>query len=187
MDNKILNNIQGMLPFIIPLLLLATNKKGFKLDVSLDENYEDKAKMIQDIRPYFTEEDQKILGKVQDIFDILSRFNRIMKSDYENNVSSLGDSMSLLDKKEKILSYMAEYMNDNNRQLAESIVKTKQNIFEAKANIENYTKGGSTQNMDGLALMLKLANCIEPLMRDTDKKKVRKIEKIAQIINTSDD
>lgn len=187
MDNKILNSIQGIAPFIIPIFLLSLSKKGFKLDINLDENYENKAKMIENIRPYFTEDDQKILGKIQDIFDILSRFNRIMKSDYESEVSSVGNAMSLIDKKERILTQMAECMNGNNRQLAESVVKTKQNIFETKANIENYSKSVSSQNIDGLTSMIKLANCIEPIMRESDKKKVRKIEKIVQIINTPDE
>ncbi len=188
MDNKLLNNIQGIAPFIIPLLLLASNKKGFKLDISLDENYEGKARMLQDIKPYFTEDDQHILGKVQDIFDILSKFKRIIDSNYENEVSSLGESMSTLDRREKILSLMAEYMNNNDtRKLAESVVETKRNIFQTKANIESYTKSASIQSSDGLTSMLKLANCVEPLMRDSDKKKIRKIEKIAQIITSQDD
>jgi len=184
MDNKFLNNIKDIIPFLIPIILLSQGRKEFKLDVKLDGNYEDRVKMLEDIKPYFDEHDQRTLGKVQDIFDILSKLNRIIKSEYDEHITSLGNAMSSIDKRERILSHIAEYMGGKNKQLAEEVVTVKQNIYQTQANIEEYKQSVATQKMDGLSSIIRLANSIEPLMRDIDKKKIKKIERIAKILKT---
>lgn len=189
MENRTLENMQNIAMIALPFLIFALIKRGggFKLDVNSSENYQDKAKMIQDIKPYFFEEDQHILGKVQDIFEILNIVNRIIKSDYNDNVKTLSQDLSMIDRKEKILSKVASYMNDNNRQMAESVVQTKQNIFKTKKNLEEYSQIVSTQNLDKLTSMMKLANSIEPLIPDKGKVQIKKLEEIINIMKASDD
>lgn len=187
MENKLLNNMQDIIPLLIPVFLLSQrNSKGFKMDIKLDGNYISRAKMLEEIKPYFAEQDQRILEKAQDIFDILGKFNRIISDDYNGQVFSLGSAMSSVDKRERILSCLAEHLSGNTRNLAEGVVTTKQNIFQTKANIDEFKNNVSTQNVDGLSSMIKLANSIEPLMRDSDKQKLRKVEKIAKILMTPD-
>ncbi len=189
MENKMFENMQNIAMFALPLLIFTLIKRGggFKADVNSSENYQDKAKMINEIRPYFLEEDQHILGKVQDIFEILNRIDRIIKSNYNDSVKALNQDLSMLDRKEKILTKLANYMNDSNRQIAEGVVETKNNILKTKDNLEVYSQAVSTQNLDKITSIMKLANSIEPLMPSKGKAQIKKLEKIVDIMKASDD
>lgn len=189
MENRMLENVQNIAMLVLPLLIFTLIKRGegFKVDMNSSENYQDKARMLQELRPYFLEEDQHILGKVQDIFEILNRVSRITRSDYDDNFKALKQDISMLDRKEKILTELANYMNDSNKQIAEGIVKTKNNLLKAKENLEGYSQAVSTQNLDRLTSMVKFANSIEPLMPDKGKVQIKKLERIANIMKASDD
>lgn len=186
-DNRS-NGLQDLAILALPILIFILIEKGgiFKADTNTTSNFRDKVKMLKEISPYFLEEDQVILGKVQDIFEILNRFNRIINNDYHENVRALNQDLSMLDRKEMIISKFANYLDDNRRKLAESVVGTKQNIFKTKENLERYSQTVSTQNTDKLTSMLKLANSIEPIMPDKGKIQLRKIEKIIDIMKASD-
>lgn len=181
-------SLQNLAILALPILIFILIEKGgiFKTDTNSVKNYHDKVKMLREISPYFLEEDQHILGKVQDIFEILNRFNRIINSDYNDSVKALNRDLPMLDRKEMIISKLANYLDDNRRKLAEGVVETKQNIFKTKENLETYSQTVSTQNIDILTSMMKLANSIEPLMPGKGKVQLKKIEKIIDIMKASD-
>lgn len=189
MDNNRQYNLQNLTVIALPILIFALIEKGriFKSDTNPSKSYQHKINMLKEIRPYFLEEDQHILGKVQDIFEILNRLNRIINSDYRDSVRVLNRDMPMIDRKEMILAKLADYLDDSSRKLAESIVETKQNIFKTKENLERYSQTVSTQNVDKLTSLVKLANSIEPLMPDRGKVQLKKIQKIIEIVKASDD
>lgn len=187
-DNKN-KGLQDLAILALPILIFILIEKGgiFKAETNSSRNYQNKVKMLKEISPYFLEEDQHILGKVQDIFEILNRFNRIISNDYTDNVRALNQNLSMIDRKEKIISKLANYLDDDRRKLAESVVGTKQNIFKTKENLEQYSQTVSTQNTDKITSMLKLANSIEPIMPEKGKVQIRKLEKIIDIMKASDE
>ena len=189
MDNNTFKNLKNIAIVALPLLMLSLLKKdeGFKLNMNLSNNYEDKAKMLREIKPYFLQEDQHILGKVQDIFEILNMIKRIIENDYNDKVKSSNLNLSIIDRKGKILSEMVNYLGDNNKTMAESIVNTKNNILKAKENLKGYYQLASTQNLDRLTSMVKLANCIEPILPDKGKVQSRKLQQIVNIMKASDE
>ncbi|SDY96840.1 hypothetical protein SAMN05660462_01379 [Proteiniborus ethanoligenes] len=189
MDNNTFKNLKNIAIVALPLLMLSLLKKdeGFKLNMNLSNNYEDKAKMLREIKPYFLQEDQHILGKVQDIFEILNMIKRIIENDYNDKVKSSNLNLSIIDRKGKILSEMVNYLGDNNKTMAESIVNTKNNILKAKENLKGYSQLASTQNLDRLTSMVKLANCIEPILPDKGKVQSRKLQQIVNIMKASDE
>lgn len=182
------NGLQDLAIIALPILIFILLEKGriFKADTNSTSNFRSKVTLLKDISPFFLEEDQVILGKVQDIFEILNRFTRIINNDYQENVSALKQNLSMLDRKEMILTKLANYLDDDRKKLAESVVGTKQNIFKTKENLERYSQTVSTQNTDKLTSMLKLANSIEPILPEKGKVQLRKIEKIIDIIKASD-
>lgn len=188
MEENRFKDLQNLAIIALPILIFALIEKGgiFKADTNTSKSYQNKVKLLKEISPYFLEEDQHILGKVQDIFEILNRFNRIIDSDYTDSVRALNQNLSMLDRKEMIISKLANYLDDDRRKLAESVVATKQNIFKTKENLETYSQTVSTQNIDKLTSMMKLANSIEPLMPDKGKVQLKKIEKIIDIMKASD-
>ncbi|WP_352417786.1 hypothetical protein [Proteiniborus sp.] len=189
MEDNRNKGLQDLAILALPILIFILIEKGgiFKADTNSTRNYQDKVKMLKEISPYFLEQDQHILGKVQDIFEILNRFNRIINSDYNDSVKALNRDLPMLDRKEMIIYKLANYLDDDRRKLAESVVETKQNIFKTKENLETYSQTVSTQNIDKLTSMIKLANSIEPLMPDKGKVQLKKIEKIIDIMKASDD
>ncbi|WIV11486.1 hypothetical protein [Proteiniborus sp. MB09-C3] len=189
MEESKLKSLQNLAIVALPILVFALIEKGgsLKEGKSFSRSYQDKIKLLKEISPYFLEEDQYILGKVQDIFEILNRVNRIIKSDYTDNVKALNQDLPMLDRKEKILSKLSTYLDDSNRQLAEGVIETKQNILKAKENLEEYSQAVSTQSLDKLTSMMKLAKSIEPLMPSKGKVQLKKIEKIVDIMKASDD
>lgn len=189
MEDNRFKDLKNLAIIALPILIFILIEKGkvFKADTNEVRSFQDKIKMLKEISPYFLEEDQHILGKVQDIFEILNRFNRIIVSDYNDNVRALNRDLPMIDRKEKILSSLAAYLDENNRKLAESVVETKQNIFKTKENLQDYSQTVSTQNLDKLTSMLKLANSIEPLMPNKGKIQIKKFEKIIDIMKASDD
>lgn len=188
MEDNRSKGLQDLAILALPILIFVLIEKGgiFKADTNTTSNFRDKVKMLKEISPYFLEEDQVILGKVQDIFEILNRFNRIINNDYHENVRALNQDLSMMDRKEIIISKLANYLDDNRRKLAENVVEAKQNIFKTKENLEKYSQTVSTQNTDKLTSILKLANSIEPIMPDKGKVQLRKIEKIIDIVKASD-
>ena len=189
-ENKVLNNISfENIILLLPLILLFMNKDKSKLSIDL-ENHEDfrsKAEMLSKIRPYFPEKDQYILSKVQDIFDIFYKVNRIKKSDYSQGISKLSNEVSSVDKTEKILYEMSHYMNSNNKKLVEDVLNTKKNIYKTKRNLENHTQKVSKSNINKTDEMLGLIKSFEPILHDDYKNKIRKMEKLVEILKTPDD
>lgn len=188
MGNIISKNTQNIALIALPIVLIALIKKdeGLKLNMSFSTDYEDKAKLIKEIKPYFLEEDQHILGRAQDIFEILSKAKRIISNDYNNNIK-LASNISIIDRKDKILSEVANYMDNDKKRIANAVINTKNNMIKAKENIDTYSQKSSTQNTDRLSSMVNLVNCIEPIMPDRGKIHMRKLEQIANIIKSSDD
>lgn len=189
MEENRFKDLQNLAIIALPILIFALIEKGgiFKAETNSGRNYQNKVKMLKEISPYFLEEDQLILGKVQDIFEILNRFNRIINNDYAESVRALNQNLSMIDRKEKIISKLANYLDGDRRKLAESVVGTKQNIFKTKENLEQYSQTVSTQNTDKITSMLKLANSIEPIMPEKGKVQIKKLEKIIDIMKASDE
>lgn len=189
-ENKVLSNISfENIILLLPLIILFLNKDKMRLSVDL-ENHEDfrkKAEMLSKIRPYFPEKDQYLLSKVEDIFDIFYKVNRVQKSDYSQSISKLSHDISPVDKKEKILYEMSQYMNSNNKKIVDEVLNTKKNIYEAKNNLETHTKTVSTSNISKTDEIIGLIKSFEPILHQDYKNKIKKMEKLIEILKTPDD
>ncbi|KNF08128.1 hypothetical protein CLPU_9c00240 [Gottschalkia purinilytica] len=193
--NKFLENIPKFLPMVIPAMLMLKDKSGDnrptfnlpKLNLSLDEDFSNRVDMIKDIKHYFPEKDQKMLSKIQDVFEILDKIRSITKDDYTTEIMVNSSEMSESEKREMIIKEVSRHMGKEKRKLVENVLETKDNIFQSKTNLESYGQSITQNKRNGLESIVGLINCIEPIMRDEDKKKIRKIEKISEIMNSSDE
>lgn len=188
MEDYRFGNVQNlaMIALLVMLISLINEKKDFKQNDNISNSYLSKARMIKEIKPYFHKEDQFILSKVQDIFEILSKVNRIVKSEYNEEIKSLYKDKPIIDRKEKILSIVSNYVNDNNRKMAETAIETKRNIFKTKDNLKSFSQTVSTSKLDKLTTISMLAKSIEPIVPNKSKAQIRKLEKILKILQASD-
>jgi len=170
---------------LIPLALFLINKKDIKINISVDDDFENKANMIQNIKPYFSESEQSILCKVQDVFDILNKINRMNKSDYNGEIKELSTQISDIDRREIILTEISKFMHGENKERAEKVMAAKKSIFEVKNNLDNYKEIMTSEKVIKGSSLVKLMNSFEPILNDEYKEKIRKIEKVIGIVNNS--
>jgi len=170
---------------LIPVLLFLANTDILKDKFDLNQDFSQKAAMLKDVKPFFSVKEQYILSKIEDGFDILNKFSRIQKEEYEEEISSTSQSIPKKDRKERILRGMAKYVDDGSKGLIEKVIDINEKIEESKGNYANH-KIQNTENQD-LTSIIKLASCFRPLFRDSNNKKIRKLDKIIEIINIPED
>ncbi|MTI65863.1 MAG: hypothetical protein FH753_04595 [Firmicutes bacterium] len=195
MNEKIINNqedgvkVNKTLNFsslIIPLFLLLTRNGNISEKLSLDNDFQSKVEMVKNIKPYFTEEEQLLLSKVQDVFDILNKVKRLNKQEYDNEINALNTDVSKIERKERILTEMVKYMDKDKRQIVDKVLRTKGRLEETKTNMETQNIL-EAQKIDKFDSLLHFIRCFEPIMKDSSNKKVKKIQKVLEVMKTPED
>ncbi|MBS4539256.1 hypothetical protein GOQ27_12340 [Clostridium sp. D2Q-11] len=173
-----------LLGIMVPILLLLTKDNNFKLDIkklNLDRDFENQVQMMRGIKGYFSEDQQVILSKIQDVFDVLNKVNRIRLDKYDGVIQSQS-SLAPIDKREKILAEIGRYSDGKNKELIDKVVDTKRNMFKTKNNIENHRQLVQSQSMSTLESIVLFMNCFKPILRDDMNKKVKKVEKVIEAL-----
>ncbi len=170
---------------IIPIFLLLISSKSLNFSlVNMDDDFEKKVNFIKDIKPYFTKQEQVFLSKVQDVFDIFNKVNRITKQEYNNEISNMSVNISKVDRKEKILNEVMKYSDGKNKEIIDKVLKAKHRMDETNSRLSKHNKLVKSQNVDTLDSFVDLLNTVKPLLRDNTNKKIRKIEKMVDLIKT---
>lgn len=185
MLNKILSGPGILIPFL--LLLMKNDGDNFNLNINNDKDLDKKVDMLETISPYFSEREQIILSKTKDILDVVNKINRVRFNDYEPKVSSMTDELPSPEKKAKILSEMAKLMEGKNRELIYNVLEAKDKIEKTRSNLTNYKSQVTVEKVGKIDSMLNLMNCLKPVMHDKTLKKVKKMEKIVDIMKKPDD
>ncbi|MBS4534300.1 hypothetical protein GOQ29_01565 [Clostridium sp. D2Q-14] len=181
MEKSSFPQIIGLMIFVFFLL---TKDNNLKLDISklnFNKDYNKQVKMMKGIKEYFPDEQQVLLSKIQDIFDVLSKINRIKSDEYDEVIQSQSNLPSI-DKKEKILAELGKYSDSKNKELIDKVVDTKRNIFKTKDNIERHKKMVESKEMSKLESIALFMDCFKPILRDDMNKKVRKVEKVMEAL-----
>lgn len=169
-----------MLGLMIPVFFLLTKDNNLKFDVNklnLNRDYKNQVQMMKGIKEYFPDDQQVLLSKVQDFFDVLSKVNRIRSDKYDGLIQSQS-SLPSIDKKEKILVELGKYSDGKNKELIDKVVDTKRNMYITKDNIERHKKIVESKKMNKLESIALFMDCFKPILRDDMNKKVIKVEKI---------
>lgn len=168
---------------IIPLLFILNQGKDIDIKSNLKKDFTNHINIMENIKEYFPQEEQHLLAKVQDVFDILNKINRVREDKYENLVG-IQNNIPIIEKKERILKEVAKYTDDSNKELINKVVDTKHNIFKTKENIESHKKVIESQKMSPIDSLMMLINCFKPILRDDLNKKIKKVELIIDTLNT---
>ncbi|WP_425448069.1 hypothetical protein [Dethiothermospora halolimnae] len=183
-------SITSLIGLALPLMMLLNNKNekgdGIKLNLDLNDDFERKKALVSNIKGYFNENGQETLSKVEDIIDIFNKVKRIKESKYKNEVKST-NNLPAIDKGERILAEMIDYMDDDRKKVAENIIDTKKRIDETKHNITTYKESNEKIDIKKIDSIIDLIKCFDPVLDDKHKKKVKKIEKIMEVMKMSED
>lgn len=184
--------MKNILVALIPLYFLIDKKninfdiKNFdikKFDIkklNIDRDYRNQIELMKNIKGYFPENQQIVLSKAEDVFDVLDKINRIRLEKYDGLIQSPVD-LSSIDKKEKILVGIGEYSNGKSKEIISNVVNTKRNIYKTKENIERHKNLSQNKKLGKLDSAISFMNCFKPILRDDMNRKVVKVEKV---INT---
>lgn len=190
-------NIGSIAILAIPLLLMFSKKngfspkgfnpKGFNLNFDFGSNIDNKKTLIENIKPYFSFQEQSTLNKVQDIIDIISKFNKVKSSRYDNNVLTLSENLPKTEKKERILEEIAKHLEGKGKVVADNLVDTSRRVQMAKNNLDNHKNKVSSQNINKMDKLLNLFDSLEPIMHTKGKQRIKKIEKVLEVIKKPED
>ncbi|WP_026895985.1 hypothetical protein [Clostridiisalibacter paucivorans] len=174
----------------IPFVLMFSKGKDDifnKVSSLFEYDFQQRVNMVKDIKPYFSEKEQLALSKVQDVMNILNMINRIKSEDYSGEIKSVDITKSREDRKKEILDKLMKYLDDENKTMVQKVIKTRDNLESSKEKL--YKNGVMTQSINtvGFNNLLDLIKCFEPLIQDEKYKKVRKFEKVMEIMKTPDE
>lgn len=175
-------NLGNLAKLVIPLLLLANNKRELNLNLKLDENFESKSELIENIKPYFSFQEQATLNKVRDIIDIFNKVSKIKNSSYKENSVAITSELPYGDKKEKILTEMSKHLDGKGKDMADNLIIAKQMIEKARSNVYKHKKVTKAQLPNRTEKMVNLLNCLEPILPDKSKKRMKKIDELYGLI-----
>ncbi len=191
MDYKSINSYLGNISLLaVPLMLLISNKKGLNFmnfNLKLDEDWEGKSELIDNIKPYFSFEEQRALNKVQDIVDILNKINKIKTSNYNNEALALTDEISNDEKRERILVEISKHLNGRSREMANGIIETRKRFKQANERLSNQNEITSKDQLSKVDTFLDIIKCFKPIINEKDKKKITKFEKVLEIVKKPED
>ncbi|NBI05832.1 hypothetical protein [Senegalia massiliensis] len=150
----------------------------------MNKNYRNEVKMIRNIKRYFPENQQLTLSKVEDVFDILDKINRVRLNKYDGLIEAKVDLPSI-DRIEMILIEIGEYSGGKSKELVSKLVNTKKNIYKTKDNIKAHNNSFRDQNSDKLESAISFMNCFKPILKEDMNNKIIKIEKVINLLTTS--
>ncbi|MTI49617.1 hypothetical protein [Sporosalibacterium faouarense] len=179
-------DLKSLAIFAIPLLLLLSDKKGMSLNLKFDKNFESKSELIENIKPYFSFQEQDTLNKVQDIIEIFNKVNKIQNSNYSKTSTALTQGISSGDRKEKILAEMSKHLEGKGKEIADNLISTRQRLLETSSKLDRHKKGVKGQGVSKTDEMLSLVNCLKPIMPDQGKRRMKKIETILDLMKKPD-
>lgn len=180
-------NIGSIVILAIPLLFILSKQTGFSLNLDLGDDISNKRELIKNIKPYFSFQEQSTLNKVQDIIDIISKVSRVKSSKYENNISSLLENLPSDEKREKILEEISRHVEGKGKVIADNLVETSKRVKKARYNLDNHKKIVANQDINKMDKILNLFDSIEPIMHTKGKQKIKKIEKVLELIKKPED
>lgn len=178
-----------ILGLMVPAFLLLTKDKDMDTDIKkfiLDKDYGKQVQMMNGIKEYFPENHQLVLSKIQDILDVLTKINRIRLDRYDGVIQSQSILPSI-DKRERILSEMSKYSEGKNKELIDKVVDTKRNLYRTKENIERHRELVQSQSVNALESIIMFMNCFKPILREDMNKKIKKVEKVVELLATPHD
>jgi hypothetical protein len=177
------NIFYAIFPIFI-LLFLGSNflKGNSKLKLNIDTNLYNKINMINEVIPYFSDKEQVILSKVSDILDIINRFNRVIKANYDVKLNDSAANMAKDEKMEKILVEMSKHLEGGNKELAQNLIDVKHRIDQTKVNLNTYNEKVSANQVAGINSIIELMKCFMPVLDENHKKTVNKVERIMEIV-----
>lgn len=174
----------------IPFVLMFSKGKDDifnKVSSLFEYDFQQRANMVKDIKPYFSEKEQLALSKVQDVMNILNMINRIKSEDYSGEIKSVNITKSREDRKKEILDKLMKYLDDENKTMVQKVIKTRDNLESSKEKLYKNNNMTQSTNTVGFNNLLDLIKCFEPLIQDEKYKKVRKFEKVIEIMKTPDE
>lgn len=189
MYNKLPNTNNGgnLTMILIPIMLALSNTDLLKSTLNGAENLGNKVDMLKDIKPFFSVKEQYLLSKIEDVLEIFNKINRIQKETYSEELSVSTNTIPKKERKEKILENMAKYFDDENRGLIQKVIDTNKKIEETKSNVMDSNIAIQNNDSSSITTILKLLDCMRPLFRDIDNKKIKKIDKIIELVNIPED
>ena len=179
--------MKKILVALIPIYFLI-DKKYINFDIEkfdikklkFDRDYRNQIELMESVKRYFPENQQIVLSKVEDVFDVLNKVNRIRSERYNGLIESQ-INLSSIDKKEKILENIGAYSDGKSKELISKVLNTKRNIYKAKENIQRHRSLTKNKEINKLDSAISFMNCFKPVLRNDINKKVIKVEKV---INT---
>lgn len=189
MYNKLPNTNNGgnLTMILIPIMLALSNTDLLKSTLNGAENLGNKVDMLKDIKPYFSVKEQYLLSKIEDVLEIFNKINRIQKETYSEELSVSSNTIPKKERKEKILENMARHFDDENRELIQKVIDTNKKIEETRSNIVNSNISIQDNDSSSITTILRLLDCIRPLFRDIDNKKIKKLDKIIELVNVPEE
>lgn len=180
-------NIGSIAILAIPLLLMFSKQNGFGLNFDFGNDIDNKRVLIENIKPYFSFQEQSTLNKVQDIIDIISKFNKLKTSKYDNNISALSENLPNVEKKEKILEEISKHLEGKGKVVVDNLVETSKRVKMTRDNLDSHKKVVASQDINKMEKILNLFDSLEPIMHSKGKQKIKKIEKVLELIKKPED
>lgn len=166
------------------LLLLNTNKRSYNQSFKLDKDFKSKSELIDNIKPYFSFNEQSILNKVQDVIEILNKVNKIKDSNYQNDSVALTTEIPRGDKRERILEEISKHLEGKSKKMTDHLIETRQRVKKAQNNILEHKKIIQQQDTNKTDEMMNFMKSLEPILPNKGNKKVKKLEQLIKLLKT---
>ncbi|RKD30562.1 hypothetical protein [Thermohalobacter berrensis] len=175
-----------LLPF---MAILLTNQGGFNFKkLNLDTNLDEKIEMLDRIKNYFYYNDQVNLCKAKDVLEILNKMKKIKREKYNEEVSaSTVDQLTRDERKERIIEELINYSEGKNRDIMEKALTVKKNLQQVQTKVLSNRENAVSSVDSSIEPLIMVAKSFEPVMNESSRKTIRKLEKIIRILRESDD
>ena len=140
---------------ILPLLMFALlNREGiFKSDT---EDLYRKAEILRVAKPYFNGKPKEMLGKTENIMDILYSVNRFMNGDYKKESPYEKSYHNVKDKPIRIMEAVRPYLKGQSKESIEKVLTLNDRIRRLQAHATD--KGRMIENFEYLTDILEILN-----------------------------
>ena len=188
MNKEDRNNLISIISIALPIMLLLKNNGRINLNLSFEGDLETKRDLIKNIKPYFSYQEQSTLSKVQDIIDILDKVGKVTRPTYDKDRVNSAENIPSYEKKERILYELSKYLNGNNKKIVDGLLETNKKVKETKNNLTQYQEMARIQdNDDKINSVLRIAKCLEPIMHDNGRKRMKKVEELVKVMKKPED